>query len=251
MNHRIHIRAELSDAQQQDRRKDHKASKPEGDSNSEFHLFWDFLGPVFVTIALYLGISKYGVEARYIPSKSMIPGLQVHDKLLVEKLSLHGRSPLRGEIVVFNTPYSFNPEWRNRLELRRLSNGEKPLPCFIVNFPLMSLFGLANESCSAWIKRVVAVGGGQVSVNSRGQVIVNGEKVEEPYVTNYCTAEYQGMGSCQSLVATVPKDHVLVLGDNRINSTDGRSWGFLPESEIIGRAAWRFYPFNRVGSLTP
>jgi len=42
-----------------------------------------------------------------------------------------------------------------------------------------------------------------------------------------------------------------VLGDNRINSTDGRTWGFLPESEILGRAVWRFWPFNRLGSLTP
>jgi len=251
VNHRIHIRAELSDAQQQDRRTDHKASGSEGASTSRFHPFWDFWGPFFVTFALYFGIRNYVAEARYIPSESMIPGLQVQDRLLVEKLSLRSRSPNRGEIVVFNTPYSFNPQFRNRLELRRLSNGHISLPCFLVNFPFMNLLGLTNDSCAAWIKRVVAVGGDRVSVNPRGEVRVNGEKIKEPYVTNYCPVDGQGMGPCKSLSATVPRDHVLVLGDNRINSTDGRTWGFLPESEILGRAVWRFYPFNRVGSLTP
>jgi signal peptidase I len=45
---------------------------------------------------------------------------------------------------------------------------------------------------------------------------------------------------------------VLVLGDNRANSWDGRFWPggpFLPEAEIIGRAVWRFYPFSTFGAL--
>ena len=45
---------------------------------------------------------------------------------------------------------------------------------------------------------------------------------------------------------------MLVLGDNRRNSWDGRFWpggAFLPEQEIIGRAVFRFWPFNRFGLL--
>ena len=47
---------------------------------------WDFWGPVLLTISLYIGIRHYIAEARYIPSGSMLPGLQVHDRLLIEKL---------------------------------------------------------------------------------------------------------------------------------------------------------------------
>ena len=111
--------------------------------------------------------------------------------------------------------------------------------------------GLTNPSCDAWIKRVVAVGGDQVSINPRGEVSVNGQRLKEPYVTQYCPVNNRGMGPCNSLIATVPSDHVLVLGDNRSDSTDGRIWGFLPEKEILGRALWRFWPFDRFGSLIP
>ena len=50
----------------------------------------------------------------------------------------------------------------------------------------------------------------------------------------------------------VPSGHVLVLGDNRANSWDGRYWpenGLLPEGEILGRAIWRFWPFHRIGNI--
>ena len=174
----------------------------------------------------------------------MIPGLQVQDRLLVEKVSLRSRSPRRGEIVVFNTPYSFN-------SALNLKTSQSSLPCFVVNLPFMNWIGLTNPSCDAWIKRVVAVGGDQVSINPRGEVSVNGQRLKEPYVTQYCPVNNRGMGPCNSLIATVPTDHVLVLGDNRSNSTDGRIWGFLPEKEILGRALWRFWPFDRFGSLIP
>ena len=174
----------------------------------------------------------------------MIPGLQVQDRLLVEKVSLRSRSPRRGEIVVFNTPYSFN-------SALKLKSGQSSLPCFVVNLPFMNWMGLTNPSCDAWIKRVVAVCGDQVSINPRGEVSVNGQRLKEPYVTRYCPVNERGMGPCNSLIATVPSDHVLVLGDNRSNSTDGRIWGFLPEKEILGRALWRFWPFDRFGSLIP
>ena len=57
------------------------------------------------TLALYLGIRHYVAEARFIPSGSMLPGLQIQDRLLVEKLTYAGRPPRRGEIVVFNSPH--------------------------------------------------------------------------------------------------------------------------------------------------
>ena len=68
------------------------------------------------------------------------------------------------------------------------------------------------------------------------QVIINNEKIFEPYVIDFCSDSFfNDCGEFKSLI--VPKDHFLVLGDNRSNSWDGRYWPggkFLHKKEIIG-----------------
>lgn len=197
--------------------------------------------------ALYLGIRQYLVEARYIPSGSMLPGLQIQDRLLVEKLAYRTRPPRRGEIVVFNSPYAFDPALRS---------AERPsaVRCGLVNLPLVGLIpGLGAPACDAYIKRVIGVGGDRVEVGPTGAVILNGEALQEPYVESNCPINDQGMSACRTLNVTVPMGSVLVLGDNRHNSWDSRFWPggpFLPEQEILGRAVVRFWPLNRLGLLS-
>ena len=129
------------------------------------------------------------------------------------------------------------------------------IPLFMVARDLgliNSLPGVATPACDAYIKRVGALPGERVMVNPRGEVRINGIRLSEPYVRNPCPVDAQGMGPCRTLNAVVPPGHVLVLGDNRANSWDGRFWPggpFLPQQEIIGRAFWRFYPFNTAGRL--
>ena len=196
--------------------------------------------------ALYLGIRQVLVEARYIPSGSMLPGLQIQDRLLVEKLTYRSRAPKRGEIVVFNSPYAFDPALKTPVR-------PSAVRCALVNLPLLGLIpGLGNPACDAYIKRVIAIGGDRVEVSPSGSVTLNGEVFDEPYASQTCLVNQQGMSPCRTLNVTVPKGSVLVLGDNRRNSWDGRFWpggAFLPEREIIGRAVFRFWPFNRFGVI--
>lgn len=198
-------------------------------------------------LALYLGIRQFLIEARYIPSGSMLPGLQIQDRLLVEKLTYRTRSPQRGDIVVFNSPYAFDPALRSP---------QRPsvLLCGLVNLPLVGLIpGLGDPACDAYIKRVIGVAGDQVVVDPKGTVRINGELLQEPYVNQLCPLNAQGMSPCRTLNVTVPEDSVLVLGDNRRNSWDSRFWPgspFLPEQEILGRAVVRFWPLNRIGPLS-
>ena len=210
---------------------------------------WVFWRSVVITLAVALGIRQFLLEARYIPSGSMLPGLQIQDRLLVEKLTYRGRAPRRGEIVVFHAPHHFDPV------LISQGGAASPLRCLLVNLPLIgALPDVQHPACDAFIKRVIGVPGEHVVVDPLGRVTINGQAIKEPYVRNYCPVDNRGMGPCRTLDAVVPAGHVLVLGDNRGNSWDGRFWPgghFLPRSEIIGRAFWRFYPFNTWGSLAP
>ena len=226
--------------------KEDETSRKDGPSDLRSNPFWDFWAPVLFTLGLYLGIRCFVAEARYIPSGSMLPGLQIQDRLFVEKLSLRNRSPRVGEIVVFNSPHAFDPVLSE-------SNRPSQLRCTLVNMPFLTYVPFVRHpACDAYIKRVVAVEGDRFFINDRGQIILNGEKTYEPYISNYCDRNKFQTTTCRTLKGKVPPGHVLVLGDNRVNSWDGRYWPgtpFLPESEILGRAFWRFWPLNRVGSL--
>jgi len=207
---------------------------------------WAFWRSVLITLVVALGIRQFLVEARFIPSGSMLPGLQIQDRLLVEKLSYRGRLPRRGEIVVFHAPHHFDPVL---LSQHRVG----PLGCLLVNLPLIGAMpGLQEPACDAYIKRVIGLPGERLVVDPRGRVSIDGRPLVEPYVRNYCPVDAQGMGPCRSLNVVVPRESVVVLGDNRGNSWDARFWPggpFLPRQEIIGRAFWRFFPFNAMGGL--
>ncbi len=188
MRFRIEARCLLVDKQHNNRSDDDQPNSSETlqEGNKDLkkergsgHPLWDFWGPLLFTIALYFGIRHYLAEARFIPSGSMLPGLQIQDRLLVEKLTYRGRKPRRGEIVVFNSPYAFDPALRS-------TTSPPPFQCVLANIPLIGLIpGVSHPACDAYIKRVVAVAGDQVVVNPRGEVRVNGVDLDEPYDVSY------------------------------------------------------------------
>ena len=189
---------------------------------------------------------SFFAEPRYIPSGSMLPELQVNDRLIIEKFSLRNSLPKRGDIVVFKSPYSFDK--------KLISSRSNPLPnktyCFFMSFPPISFIpGLRDQACDAYIKRVVALPGEIVSVNNKGEVKINNKLISEPYVSYKCSLlNFNNCGEFENI--KVPQDHFLVLGDNRSNSWDGRYWPgskFLHKKEIIGRAYLRFWPLSQVG----
>ena len=186
-------------------------------------------GPLLLLTFFVSSCRSFLAEPRYIPSGSMLPELQVNDRLIIEKISLKNKLPKRGDIIVFNSPFSFDEKL---VELR-----SNPLPneiyCFTMGFPPMSFIpGLRDQACDAYIKRVVALPGELVSVNTKGEVIINNKKIVEPYVFNFCSESY--FNNCS-------------------NSWDGRYWPggkFLHKKEIIGKAYFRFWPLKNFGFFT-
>lgn len=98
----------------------------------------------------------------------------------------------------------------------------------------------ASASTPALVKRVVA-GPGQVVAVVRGKVLVDGVPLPEPYVAEPPAYDLPPL--------QVPEGHLFVLGDNRNRSVDSHVWGFVPVSNIIGRAVFRYWPMERIGGL--
>ncbi len=98
-------------------------------------------------LILAFGIRTFVAEARYIPSSSMEPTLEINDRLIIEKVSYHFTSPQRGDVVVFSPTDKLKEQ----------------------NFK------------DAFIKRVIGLPGETVEVKA-GKVYVNGETIKEKYI---------------------------------------------------------------------
>ncbi|BEV36410.1 signal peptidase I [Synechococcus sp. M16CYN] len=172
--------------------------------------FWRSL----ITWALLaLLLRWFVVEPRWIPSGSMLPTLQLQDRILIEKIrprvtrSRHSHLR-RNDVVVFSPPEQ--------------------------------LIALGYDPNAALIKRLVGLPGDVLTVQ-QGRLLRNGESADEPWLLeamNYAMPP-----------TTVPKDQVWVMGDNRNASLDSHLWGPLPEKNVIGTAIWLYWPINRFGPI--
>ncbi|ABW28137.1 signal peptidase I [Acaryochloris marina] len=181
---------------------------------------------VGLSLLLAFGIRSFVAEARFIPSGSMEPTLQIHDRLIIDKVTYQFNSPQRGDIIVFRPPQALR---------QHVDRQDAPL------------------SMDTIIKRVIGIPGDQLELKD-GAVYRNQVKIREQYVAHKAKTSVQVCPPSLSksflgLPQVVPADHYLVLGDNRLNSYDGRCWGLVSRSDLLGRAVFRYWPVHRIGNL--
>jgi signal peptidase I len=185
---------------------------------------------VLVALAVLLAVvfKTFLVAAFYIPSGSMESTLNISDRVLVEKVSYRFGDVRRGDVVVFvHDEPGFEP-----------SRPSNPVTGFFSS--LGQAIGVVPPSDRDFIKRVVGIPGDRINCN--GQLVRNGQKVTEPYLDPGTTTE-----GCKP--TTVRPGQLFVMGDNRGNSQDSRSFGPIQRSDVVGRAFVRIWPLNHTGWL--
>ncbi len=187
--------------------------------------------PVLLLVALVLAflLRTFVVQVFYIPSSSMEETLSVNDRMVVEKVTYRFRSPERGEVVVFEGEDlgALDPD---------ATLGER------VVRGVGQFVGLVPASARDFVKRVIGLPGDEIHIED-GEVFVNGERLDEPYVTYGDSSDFGPV--------TVPEGSLFFLGDNRPNSSDSRrSLGYVAEDAVVGRSAAIIWPLEHARLLT-
>ena len=189
--------------------------------------------PLLFVVALTIAflVKTFLAQAFYIPSGSMLPQLELYDRVVVSKLAYKLHPPHRGDIVVFDAPANggFRRREPERTAIQRFLRtvGER--------------IGVLQPSTDEFIKRVVALPGETVEGRD-GKVFVDGRELREPYLP-------KGLVTKPFPPQTVPKGRLWVMGDNRDHSADSRVFGTIPQDEVVGRAVVRVWPPSRVAFL--
>lgn len=98
-----------------------------------------------------------------------------------------------------------------------------------------------------FIKRVIGLAGDRVMIKDQ-HVFVNGTALEEKYIQGV-TMVHEGGFMRDGVEVRIPLGHLFVMGDNRPRSSDSRTFGPIPQQDIIGKVFFRYFPSNRVGTI--
>jgi signal peptidase I len=185
---------------------------------------------VAVALGLALGIQAFLVKPFRIPSESMVPTLEVGQRVLVDRITPRFGDYGRGDVVVFTPPA-----------------GADSNSCGVPDEPGRACpEATEDRSDMNFIKRIVGVGGDRLSVRG-GRVYVDGREQREPWANlSGCGAN----GECDlPREITIPKGQFFMMGDNRGASADSRLWGPVPEKWLVGKAFATYWPPSKIGTL--
>ena len=203
-----------------------------------------------VALVLAIVIKTFFVQAFYIPSESMEPGLILNDRILIQKVSYWGGGePERGDVVVFKDPGGWLPPIDSAGPTNPVAKA-------------MAKVGLYPTG-GHLVKRVIGVAGDTIQCcDDQGRLLVNGQPLDEKAFVR------RGGKSCDGPMPTdcnedwkvgpIPEGHIFVMGDNRSRSADSSAKmckptvtecvpgeEFVPVDLVVGKVFVLLWPADR------
>jgi signal peptidase I len=166
-------------------------------------------------------VKTFVAQAFYIPSESMVPQLQVNDRVVVSKISYRLHDPRRGDIVVFDDPGATDDGESDNIVVKFVRG-------------IAEAVGVVQPSTDEFIKRVIGLPGETVE-GKGGRIYVDGRLLYEPYLP-------EGTVTSEFPPTRVPEGSLWVMGDNRGNSSDSRAFGPIRIDTVVGRTVLRVWP---------
>ena len=218
------------------------------------HAFRETVLLLGFAILLALVVKTFFVQSFYIPSESMEPGLEVNDRILVQKPSYWmGGEPQRGDVIVFDDPGG----WLNGLD------AAQPMSLLARGLAKIGLYPTGGHL----VKRVIGVAGDTiVCCDEEGRISVNGEPIDEDDFIEpqkdppkSCDGPMPGgQMDCHWTAGPVPAGRVFVMGDNRNDSADSSMHlcrpnatkcdpedAYVPISDVVGKVFALAWPLGR------
>jgi len=219
----------------------------------------DWTAGLFPVIALVFLLRSFVFEPFRIPSGSMIPTLLVGDFILVNKFAYGLRLPVinkkitqgdalqHGDVVVFRYPPKPSLDYIKRvvglpgdeveyLNKRLRINGRE--------IAVQAAADFLDKSLLRYFKQYEETLGAQPHhiLNNDSEPAAVREAQDFPF-RDHCNYSIEGVR------CTVPPGHYLMMGDNRDNSLDSRSWGFVPDNHIVGKAFFVWFHWGDLGRV--
>ncbi len=176
-------------------------------------LFLDLTETIVIGLSIFLVVYLFFMQPHQVNGQSMVPSFLSGEYVLTDKVSYRVGNPERGDVAVFHAP----------------EGAQCP----------------AGTGCD-FIKRVLGLPGDTIEVRN-DSVIVNGSPLTEPYIPE----EYETLPGAytKDRIVTLGPDEYFMVGDNRPYSSDSRAWGPVQKSEIVGKAFFRYWPVDTIGTI--
>ena len=193
---------------------------------------------IIVAVIIALIIKFYLITPTIVQQTSMYPTLVHNQRLILNRtVRITRRMPKKGEIITFQAPSTY----------KNISN-EAPIAEYLnePNGIIGKFFYYVLEiKKQSYIKRVIALPGDEVELKDE-KVYINGEELKEDYLKEGVKTNVQNENLDHFIV---PENTIFVMGDNRPDSADSRTFGCIPLDKVEGIVMFRFWPINEFGKV--